>query len=66
MTRAAQRGEVYHLWWHPHNFGNYPHQSMEGLTRILNHYDHLKARHAMQSCTMSELVQKMKPIAGSW
>src|SRR5205823_6589952 len=21
MTDAAKRGRVYHLWWHPHNFG---------------------------------------------
>lgn len=55
MTRAATHGEVYHLWWHPHNFGHYPAQSLAGLKQILQHYDYLKKEYGMVSCTMGEL-----------
>jgi hypothetical protein len=60
MTRAAKQREVYHLWWHPHNFGNYPEQNMTGLIEILEHYDHCRSRWDMQSMSMSEIVALMK------
>ncbi len=56
MEDAAQAGELYHLWWHPHNFGNHPRESMEGLTRILKHYQFLNHQYGMKSYTMSELA----------
>ncbi len=59
MEEAARAGEVYHLWWHPHNFGNYPQESMAGLMRILKHYQYLKQHYGMESCTMSELTDRL-------
>lgn len=59
MTDAARANEVYHLWWHPHNFGNYPQESMEGLNRILKHYQFLKEKYGMESCTMGELTDRV-------
>jgi peptidoglycan/xylan/chitin deacetylase (PgdA/CDA1 family) len=56
MSRAAERGEVYHLWWHPHNFGNYPAESIDGLQRILEHYASCRDKWQMNSCTMGELT----------
>jgi len=38
MERAARKKEVYHLWWHPHNFGRFPEESLKGLERILNNF----------------------------
>jgi peptidoglycan/xylan/chitin deacetylase (PgdA/CDA1 family) len=57
MSRAAERGEVYHLWWHPHNFGSYPEQSMTGLRTILEHYSACRSKWNMSSATMNELTQ---------
>jgi peptidoglycan/xylan/chitin deacetylase (PgdA/CDA1 family) len=57
MTRAAKRGEVYHLWWHPHNFGRYPFESLVGLKQILQQYQHLNREYGMESYTMGELVK---------
>lgn len=57
MTRAAQQGEVYHLWWHPHNFGWYPEESMEGLEKILKHYKHCQQKYQMQSMNMGEMTE---------
>lgn len=55
MTRAAKKNEYYHLWWHPHNFGNTPEKAMEELDDILSHYSHLKERYQMTSLNMKNL-----------
>jgi hypothetical protein len=62
MTRAAQHGEVYHLWWHPHNFGWYPEESMEGLNEILKHYDYCRDKWKMQSQNMGELAEMINSL----
>jgi len=56
MRRAAGRGEVYHLWWHPHNFGHYPQQSIAGLERILREFAQLRDNGKMQSLHMQEVA----------
>lgn len=60
MTRAAEAGEVYHLWWHPHNFGNFPTQSMAGLNEILNHYSGLNKMGKMISMNMGEIEEEVR------
>ncbi|HTF22193.1 MAG TPA: hypothetical protein VK658_29135 [Chryseolinea sp.] len=56
MDRAAANNEVYHLWWHPHNFGSYPEQSMQGLARIIAHFSKLRDSAKMVSLSMGELT----------
>jgi peptidoglycan/xylan/chitin deacetylase (PgdA/CDA1 family) len=57
MERAAQHGEVFHLWWHPHNFGHYPNESMEGLKQILDHFAMCREKYGMQSLSMGEIAE---------
>ncbi len=59
MTAAAQHDEVYHLWWHPHNFGFFPKENMEMLSAILNHFDLLRQRHGMESVSMAGCAAKV-------
>lgn len=59
MTRAARRGEVCHIWWHPHNFGTYQKENLAGLRDLLEHYARLKERHGMKSCSMGEVAESM-------
>lgn len=54
MTHAAQHGEVFHLWWHPHNFGANTEANFKILIELLEHYQHLKNEHDMRSLTMQE------------
>ena len=54
MTRAAQNNEVYHLWWHPHNFGINIAENMNNLTTILNHYQTLSKKYGFTNLTMKE------------
>ena len=58
MTHAAKLGKVYHLWWHPHNFGLFPEENLNFLTKILKHYSELQKTYGFQSITMEGLSQK--------
>lgn len=63
MTYAAKHGEVYHLWWHPHNFGWYPHENLKALEKLLAHFMHLKNTYGMTSLTMNETVNELEKIS---
>ena len=56
MTHAAKRGEVFHLWWHPHNFGTNIEKNLEQLHEIIQHYKKLQREYGMQSLTMQEVT----------
>lgn len=60
MEVAAKKKEVYHLWWHPHNFGNDPIQSMKELRVLIQHFQQLKERFGMESLSMEGLGRKAK------
>ncbi len=55
MTVAAKNGEIYHLWWHPHNFGDQPEESLLDLSILIAHFEHLKTTYGFQSLNMLEL-----------
>jgi peptidoglycan/xylan/chitin deacetylase (PgdA/CDA1 family) len=63
LTRCAKRGMLYHLWWHPHNFGAELEENMQQLRRILDHFARLRERHGMRSLNMSEVSEI---IHGQW
>lgn len=54
MTMAARHGEVYHLWWHPHEFAPAVERNLQQLESILQHYQYLKATYAFRSLSMEE------------
>lgn len=57
MTYAAKHGRIYHLWWHPHNFGGkYRSENMRMLEDILNHFRYLQTVYGMVSMTMNEIA----------
>ena len=60
MTYAANHGEIYHLWWHPHNFGNNPEESLIDLKKILDHYRELKNKFGFQSMNMDEIYLNLE------
>ena len=55
MTFAAKHNQVFHLWFHPHNFGCNTKRNLQNLEQILLHYRALKAQYGMESMTMGEL-----------
>lgn len=54
MTTAASTGSIFHLWWHPHNFGRDTEANLDFLDRLLQHYSELSDRFGMRSETMAE------------
>jgi hypothetical protein len=60
MSRAAREGAVYHMWWHPHNFGRHTDENLAFLTRILDHFAQLRASDGMQSMSIRELTQAIE------
>jgi peptidoglycan/xylan/chitin deacetylase (PgdA/CDA1 family) len=58
MTHAAKHGLIYHLWWHPHNFGINQHENFCFLEAVLKHYEQLNSKYNFQSLTMTELANR--------
>lgn len=54
LTAAAERGGLYHLWWHPHNFGVHMGENLARLEAVLAWFARLRDRHGMRSATMAE------------
>ncbi|WP_420818850.1 hypothetical protein [Oceaniglobus ichthyenteri] len=54
MTAAARDGKGYHLWWHPHNFGQNLEANLDGLSQVIAHFAKLRDRFDMKSLTMGE------------
>lgn len=56
IENAARHGKIYHLWWHPHNFGNDPQGNMDDLKLILDQYLKCRNDFGMQSKNMGEIA----------
>jgi peptidoglycan/xylan/chitin deacetylase (PgdA/CDA1 family) len=54
---AAQKAKIYHLWWHPHNFGIYLNENITFLRRILDFVSEMRNKHGMKSLNMGETSQ---------
>ena len=56
MKFAAKRKEIYHLWWHPHNFGDHPEESLKDLKELVEYYSILQKKFSFQSSSMREIA----------
>lgn len=57
MTKAAQKKQLYHLWWHPHNFGINLEENIFFLTELLKHYQFLNKQYGFSSKTMLQAAE---------
>lgn len=62
MNDAAANGRVFHLWWHPENFGTHTDSNVRFLRKVLEHFLLLKTRHGMQSKNMGELARELEQM----
>ena len=60
MIHAAQNGEMYHLYWHPHNFGANMDKNFAMLEKVLSCYKECQMTYGMQSFTMEEMTEYLK------
>lgn len=56
MSFAAKNNKLYHLWWHPHNFGQNMIENISNLEVILKHYKVLNDKYEFTSSSMIELA----------
>jgi len=59
IESAARKGEVFHLWWHPHNFGRNTDENISFLTEILQYVEEMKVKYGFQSFNMGEVSSFM-------
>lgn len=55
MENAAKNGEIYHLWWHPHNFAEKEAEHFDQLAIILESFKKLNAKYGFESMNMGEI-----------
>jgi len=56
ILEAAKANRVYHLWFHPHNFGHDLSSSLQRLESILQFFLECKNKYGMRSSCMSDFV----------
>ena len=59
LKRTAVGGGIFHLWWHPHNFGVNTDQNLNFLRSILQVFRQLREQHGMCSLSMSGVAEKL-------
>jgi hypothetical protein len=59
MRNAAQTQSIFHIWWHPHNFGVNTKENLAILRRILESFTRLRTDLGMQSMSMWEVATAM-------
>lgn len=60
LTYAAKNKQVYHLWWHPHNFGVNINENFKFLESVLQHYKYLNETFGFSSKSMREIAEEIK------
>jgi peptidoglycan/xylan/chitin deacetylase (PgdA/CDA1 family) len=62
LRSAARTRRIFHLWWHPHNFGAAPEANLAGLRRVLEEFDRCRAAYGMRSLTMAETALAAREV----
>lgn len=57
MNQAAVTGQIFHLWWHPHNFGVHTSENLEFLRRVLQAFRELRDKEGMLSLGMADAAE---------
>jgi hypothetical protein len=59
MEKAARQRKLFHLWWHPHNFGVHLQENLAFLRGILDCFRTLQERYGMRSMTMAAVADEV-------
>jgi peptidoglycan/xylan/chitin deacetylase (PgdA/CDA1 family) len=54
MDAAVTERGIFHLWWHPHNFGANLEQNLAFLGAVINHFKSKRDVHGMRSARMDD------------
>jgi peptidoglycan/xylan/chitin deacetylase (PgdA/CDA1 family) len=59
LARAAREQRIFHLWWHPDDFGLRVAENVALLGRVLDRFRALRDRTGMESLTMGEVAERL-------
>ena len=59
MDGASKNNKIFHLWWHPHNFGVHLDENMAMLNRVTEHYAKINREMHWPSLTMAEVAENV-------
>ena len=59
LEYAAREKQLFHLWWHPHNFGRNLGKNLAFLELVLKRYQELRHQYGLQSMTMGEFGRRL-------
>ena len=63
IRHAAENGEIFHLWWHPHNCGVHIQENLAFLRRILLVVAHCRREYGMESLSMAGVANRVRSIS---
>jgi hypothetical protein len=58
MRHAAEHGEIFHLWWHPEDFADYPDENLQFLRSVLESFAAYRAHYRMASLSMAGVLSR--------
>ncbi len=58
IQEAVEQRAVFHLWWHPFNFGFRNREHLEGLDRVLRFASQERSRGRLEILTMAEVASR--------
>jgi hypothetical protein len=64
METAVRHHKLFHLWWHPHNFGADLQANLAFLRAILDHFCTLQERYDMRSMTLGWVADESLQAGG--
>ncbi len=59
LRSAAREGRLFHLWWHPHNFGRHLEANLRFLETVLRVVAECRERFGMRSLSMGEVAESL-------
>jgi hypothetical protein len=60
LTDAAQRGRIFHLWWHPHNFARNRAQNFGRLEKLLDKFALLASSEGLCTLSMQDVARRAR------
>ncbi len=60
MKAAALSKRIFHLWWHPHDFGRFLDENLRFLDAVFAEFSYWKARTGMRSMNFQEIAALAK------
>ena len=63
MRAAAERGAVFHLWWHPHNMGIEQDENLASLERVLRAFVRLRDERGFESLALEDVADRVRGMA---